>query len=155
MLNTVLKNPVTGCTLDSRKGFEGHCTFVTESLLQLNALWKAETNNAAETVNIITPVTAGSILITDLIITSSKKVASSTIVIQFSDGVNTVVCMEIEAATAPVQFSHSFTGGLRGWEDAILQVVTDQAAMHVTTLVSYIKVAETLTKSYAEWHAER
>ena len=42
-----------------------------------------------------------------------------------------------------------------GWKDAVLQVITDQAAMSVTTLIGYIHIVEAFTKSYNVWLAER
>lgn len=148
-------NPQTSQALDCEVGFEGKCTFVAESRIRLNAKWQSGINNAAETIDIVTPKVNGSIFITDLLVTSSKKVAASTIILQFYDGTNTEKIMEIEGATAPVEFSHAFAGGLLGWRDAILQVVTDQAAMYVVTLVGYLRVSQDLTKSYSEWETDR
>jgi hypothetical protein len=142
-------------TLDCKPGFTGVCTLVTESLARLSAKWRSGINNAAETIDVVSPDTNGSIFITDILLTSSKKVANSTIILQFYDGTNTEKIMEIEGETAPVEFSHAFAGGLSGWRGAILQVITDQAAMYVVTLVGYIKVSEDLTKTYSEWSADR
>lgn len=155
MINIALKNPITNATLDLQKGLAGDCTLITESLRTLNAKCQFVVNTGIETVDVVIPLPDESIFITDIIVSSSKKVAASTIVIQLSDGVNTEICMEFEAATAPIQFSHAFSGGMLGWKDAILQVVTDKAAMNVTTLVSYIKVSDVFTKTYTEWDAER
>ena len=154
-IKVFLTNPQTDQVLDCEPGFTGECTLVVESRIRLDAKWKSGINNAAETIDIVTPKPNESIFITDLLITSSKKVANSTIVLQFYDGTNTEKIMEIEGETAPVEFSHAFAGGLPGWKDAILQVITDQAAMYVVTLVAYIKVSEDLTKTYSEWSADR
>ena len=154
-IKVFLTNPQSNQVLDCQPGFTGECTLIAESRIRLDAKWKSGINNAAETINIVTPNPGESIFITDLLLTSSKKVANSTIVLQFYDGTNTEEIMEVEGETAPVEFSHAFAGGLSGWEDAILQVITDQAAMYVVTLVGYIKVSESLTKTYNEWSAER
>ena len=150
-----LANSQDNQTLDCGPGFTGICTLITESLARLNAKWRSGINDAAETIDVVSPDTNGSIFITDLILTSSRKVANSTIILQFYDGTNTEKIMEIEGETAPVEFSHAFAGGLSGWKGAALQVITDQAAMYVVTLVGYIKVSEDLTKTYNEWDAER
>lgn len=155
MIRTILIEPKSGKSLDAQVGFAGQTTLVAESLARLNSRWQSGINNAAETVDIVTPAPNESLLITDVIITSSKKVALSTIVLQLYDGTNTEQIMEIEGAANPVEFSHAFAGGLLTWEDAIFQVVTNQAAMYVVTLVAYIKVSEDLTKSYNEWVADR
>lgn len=154
-IKVFLANSQDNQVLNCEPGFTGECTLVTESRVRLDAKWQSGINNAAETIDVVTPKPGESIFITDLLLTSSKKVANSTIVLQFYDGTNTEKIMEIEGETAPVEFSHAFAGGLPGWEDAILQVITDQAAMYVVTLVSYIKVSEDLTKTYSEWSADR
>ena len=154
-LHTVLIDPLNGQSLDCRPGFAGQSILVAESLVRLNSVWRSGINDAAETIDVVTPALNESILIVDLIITSSKKVAGSTIILQFHDGTNTEKIMEIEGASAPVEFSHSFAGGLIGWKDAILQVITDQAAMYVVTLVGYVKIFESLTKTYDEWKNSR
>jgi hypothetical protein len=150
-----LANPESSQALSCKSGFAGECTLVTESLVRLDAKWKSGINSAAETVDVMAPKSGESIFITDLLLTSSKKVANSTIALQFYDGTNTEKIMEIEGETAPVEFSHAFAGGLPGWKDAVLQVITDQAAMYVVTLVTYIRVSEKLTKTYSEWSADR
>ena len=154
-IKVFLSNPQTSQALDCVPGFKGECTLVAESLVRLTARWKSGVNNAAETIDVVTPKPSESIFITDLLLTSSKKVANSTIVLQFYDGTNTEKIMEIEGESAPVEFSHAFAGGLPGWKDAILQVITDQAAMYVVTLVTYIKVSEKLTKVYSDWSEDR
>ena len=150
-----LINPQSNQALACEAGFTGKCTLIAESLARLDGKWQSGINNAAETIDVVSPDTNGSIFITDILVTSSKKVANSTIILQFYDGTNTEKIMEIEGETAPVEFSHAFAGGLSGWKSAILQVITDQAAMYVVTLVGYIKVSEDLTKTYNEWNAER
>lgn len=154
-IKVFLSNPQSNQALDCGPGFTGKCTLIAESLARLDAKWRSGINNAAETIDVVTPDTNGSIFITDILLTSSKKVANSTIILQFYDGTNTEAIMEIEGESAPVEFSHAFAGGLSGWKGAILQVITDQAAMYVVTLVGYIKVSEDLTKNYSEWNADR
>lgn len=154
-IKVFLASSQSGQTLNYEPGFTGECTLVTESLTQLNAKWRSSINSAAETIDAVTPEADESIFITDVVLTSSKKVANSTIILQFYDGTNTEKIMEIEGESAPVEFSHAFAGGLSGWKDAILQVITDQAAMYVVTLVGYVKVSKNLTKTYSEWNAER
>jgi len=63
--------------------------------------------------------------------------------------------MEIEAETAPVNFSHAFSGGFKGWKDADFQIVTLGAAIVVTVTVVYLHISETLTLEYTKWLAER
>jgi len=118
-----------------QRGLNDEPTFITESLRTIAAHWKVGTNDADEIITIVETRPSQAILLTDIIITSSKKVANSTVVVRFYDGTN----MEIEGVSAPVEFSHSFVGGVKGWKDANFQVVTNQAAMLVRTFVGYIK----------------
>lgn len=154
MLNTVLNCPKEGKALFTREGIDGNLVLISEGLRSLNALWQTGISTGAVTNALITPLPDTSILLTDIIITSTKKVALSTIIVQFNDGSNTKLLMEIEAATAPVQFSHAFVGGVTGWKDATLQIVTNQAAMNVTVMVGYVKISKMLTKTYDEWLIE-
>ena len=154
-INAILIDSLTGRSLDCRVGFDGIHTLVTESRRCLDSQWQSGINDAAETIDIVTPRPNEALFVTDLIVSSSKKVASSTIILQLYDGTNTEKIMEIEGASSPVEFSHAFVGGLLGWKDAIFQVVTNQAAMYVVTLVGYIKVIESLAKSYKEWNGDR
>jgi hypothetical protein len=154
-IKVFLANSESSQILDNQPGFTGDCTLVAESLIRLNAKWRSGINNAAETIDVVTPVVGESIFITDVLVTSSKKVANSTIILQFHDGTNTEKIMEIEGVSAPVEFSHAFAGGLSGWKDAILQVITDQAAMYVVTLIGYVKVSEDQTKTYNDWSEDR
>lgn len=155
MIRVAIIDSETGQILDSQIGFNGNPTLLVEGLRGLSAKWYTGVNTGVETKALATPLSDTSILLTDLIITSTKKVALSTVVVQFSDGVNTKILMEIEAASAPVQFSHAFVGGLTGWKDAVLQIVTNQAAMNVTTMIGYVKISEALTKTYNEWDIGR
>ena len=155
MIKTLLASPYDGEALAVEEGLGGSYTLITESFLKLNAHWRSAVNDTAETINIVTPLPNESILLTDLIITSSRKVSTSTLIVQFCDGINTEILTEMEGATSPIEFSHSFSGGLRGWKDAILQVVTDQIAVNVTTLVGYVKIPARLTKTYNVWDSER
>jgi len=154
MINVALIDPVSNCSVEIQKGLNGRCTLIAESLKTLQSRWKTEINTGIETVDVVTPLPGASILITDVVISSSKKVASSTVVVQFSDGVNTEVLLSFENASAPMQFAHA-PSALTGWKDAILQVITDQAAMNITTFIGYLKIAESLTKSYSVWNSER
>lgn len=155
MIKVLLANPCNNEALAVKSGFDGKCTLIVESLLKLTAKWQSVVNTGVETKDVVTPVPDESILLTDLIVSSSKKVALSTITIQFSDGVNTEVLLTTEGSSSPIEFSHAFVGGLTGWKDAVLQAVTDQAAMNVTTLIGYVKISKALTKTYSEWDMER
>ena len=129
-------------------------TPITESLRTLEAHWKASAITTATTTTVVAANAGESILLTDIIIVLSKKVVGATIIVRFSDGTNTINMFTLDAATAGFQFSHSFAGGLRGWENASLQVVTDDATT-VSVMVGYVHISAKSTKSYSLWNAER
>lgn len=154
-LKSYLVNPADNTSIDIQSGIGGDPTLISESMVKLHAHWKSAVNDAAETIEVVAAKPNQSILITDVIMTSSKKVASSTITLQFDDGTNTEVLFVMEGASAPIEFSHAFAGGIKGWKDADLQVVTDQAAMYTVTLIGYVHISETLTETYDTWDARR
>ncbi|MCK5607027.1 hypothetical protein KAR91_34405 [Candidatus Pacearchaeota archaeon] len=141
--------------LDTGQGLSDYPVLVTESRKTLNAHWKTSVITTSTTTNVIEAIPNESIMLTDIVITSTKKIASSNVVVQFSDGTATETLMKLEAATAPVNFSHAFTGGIKGWKDANLQVVTDQNAMEVTVMIGYTHLSRKATLDYATWDAER
>ena len=155
MIKAILIDSSTGKALDSQPCFSGELTLLTESCLKLNSKWRTVTNTAAETLNAVSPLPGKAVFITDIVVSSSKKVNSSTVKVQFNDGVNTIPIIELEGASDPIAFSHSFIGGLMGWQGAAIQVITNQAAMSVTTLIGYVNIIESIAKPYNLWYAER
>jgi len=144
-----------GKALNTMLGIDGIQTLVAESITKLNAHWQTAVITINTTTTIVAVRPQESIMLTDLIITSSKKVAGLDITAQFYDGTNTVVMMGVEGATAPVNFGHAFAGGLRGWKDADFQIVTDVTAGNVTVMVGYVRISPKFTLDYSVWDAER
>jgi len=144
-----------GTPLDVHSGFDDHLTLITEGLRGLECHWKTGINDASETTTIVESKYNQAMLLTDIVVTSSKKVNSSTVTLQFSDGTNTEIMMVIDGAEAPVEFSLNFQGGIRGWKNADLQVVTNQAAMYVVTFIGYVHISPESSKEYGVWNAER
>ncbi|MFC1567317.1 hypothetical protein ACFL3R_00585 [Thermodesulfobacteriota bacterium] len=143
-----------GVPLDVHAGLDDHPTRITESLRTLVAHWQSAEITTATTTTIVPAIASESIMLTDFIITLSKKVVSATIIPRFYDGTNTVNLFTFDAGTAGFQFSHTFTGGLKGWKDADFQIVTN-AATTVSVLVGYVHISAKATKSYSEWNSER
>jgi len=144
----------SGDPVDIRVGLKDKPTLITEGLKTLDAHWRSSAITTAITTTVVEAIPNESILLTDLIIILSKKVAGGTIVVRFYDGTNTEVLFTLDAATDSFQFSHVFQGGLKGWKDADLQVVTDQATT-VSVMVGYVHVSSKGTLNYAVWNAER
>ena len=145
----------SGVPVDVQPGICGEPTIVTESVRTLSCHWAVATNSGIETITAVEVRPNESIMITDLIITSSKKVTDATIIPLFDDGTNSIDMMTIEAGLLAVEFNHAFTGGIRGWKNADFKITTNKAALNVETLVAYVRISEALTLSYSEWNAER
>lgn len=143
-----------GTPLDACSGLSDKPTLIAESLKTTEAHWKSASITTAVTTTIIAANPRESILLTDIIITLSKKVTASTIIVRFSDGTNTVNLFTLDGATASFQFSHAFQGGLKGWKEANLQVVTNEATT-VSILVGYVHLTPMATKTYSVWNGER
>ena len=60
----------------------------------------------------------------------------------------------VAGVTAAFQFSHAFTGGLKGWQDADFQIITNKATT-VGVLLGYVHINSAQTKSYSVWDGDR
>jgi len=143
-----------GTPLDVQVGLADHQTLMVESHRVLDAHWKSSPITTATTTTIITSRPNESVMLTDLVVILSKKVAASTIVVRFNDGTNTAILFTFDSTVDSFFFSHAFQGGIRSWKNANFQIVTDQATT-VTVFVGYVHISEDATKSYAVWNAER
>lgn len=144
----------TGDLLNVQTGVDGNRCLVTDGSRVLAAHWQSAAITTNTTTTIVPAKPDESIMLTDIVIILSKKIASATIIPRFYDGTNTVNLFEFDAALDSFQFSHAFTGGLRGWKDADFQVVTSHATT-VGVLVGYVHVATAQTLSYSKWGSAR
>ena len=133
-----------------QEGFEGKVLLVT-SVPETYGKFKSATYSN-ETATLVSPVTDGSIKLTDLIVTSEKQVGE-TVTVQFYDGTNTVLIASA-GADSPVQIAIGFTGGWQGWKDAYIQVIVS-AAFNATVAVGYVKCPKEMTMGYDAWDALR
>ena len=118
---------------------------------QFHGTFKSATRSGAGTTTLVTPNSNGSILITDVVI-SGEKTNSTTTIVQFTDGGDTVVLFNATQTDAPVNLAIPFVGRVQGWRDAQVDMVTD-GANETTVLVCYMKLPEGLP--FAEWDALR
>lgn len=105
----------------------------------------------ATTTTIIEAEEAGSIVLTDLVV-SAKKKAASTLTIQFNDGTNQAVLVAPDTVESAVNLSWSPQGRIQGWRDAYIEAITTGAA-DVTITAGYVRVAVGLP--FGEWDAHR
>lgn len=121
------------------------------SVAQSHGTFKAITRTTAGTSIITTPTSKGSIVLTDLLVTSDKKPAA-TVTIRFTDDTNTVNLIIADATNNTVNLGHSFTGLVQGWQDARVEIVTTTDTTATITCV-YYKTKEAL--DFIDWDARR
>lgn len=131
---------------------ENNETLVAMSPLLVHGVFKAVTLSGAATTIIASPKPNGSLILTDLVI-SAKKVAGTTLTIEFDDGANTEVIVSPDTINQSVNFSWSPVGRLQGWRGAALKVTTVGANTDATVTAGYVKNPESLV--YADWDALR
>lgn len=151
MINAVLHDLKTGKSLGIKQGLNGNLVLITESEKTLDGVWNSEEIADADSVDVAKPNTDGSLMIRDIVVTSAKKVANSTVEIRVTDDTNIKHLFSIEAATIALQFRHNFPDGLKLWKNAKIQIITDQAGMAVDALVSYVKIKKESTLTFDEW----
>lgn len=135
-------------TLDDRSE-----VLITESSFRESGRWTTAQIVSATTTTLVTPLSEGSLVITDVVV-SAKKVNNTTLDLEFDDGVNTEVLVSPDTINEPVNFSWSPQGRIQGWRDASMKVVTGGAGTPaVTVTIGYIKVPVGLP--FAEWDALR
>ena len=88
-----------------------------------HGLFKSVTRTTAGTSIVTAPTPSGAIVLTDLIVTTDKTNATS-VTVQFTNGIDTIVIMTGDSTNAPVNVAISFTGRIAGWKDARLEVIT-------------------------------
>jgi hypothetical protein len=131
----------------------GYKILISETHAQVAGVFKAKTLIAAGTVIVAEPDADGSIVLTDLILTSDKT-QSSAITVQFTDGTETTVLVEADITDAPCNIATSFAGQWRGWRDARLELVITGGINPTATLaVGYYKLQDSLL--YSDWDSRR
>ncbi len=114
-------------------------------------MFKAVNRTSAGTTIIATPNDKGAIVVTDIII-SAKKAATSDVLIEFDDGVDTVILFLADSINSDFNIAIPFVGLFRGWQNADLKLVTTGNVV-ATVTAGYMKVPDGLP--FAEWDALR
>jgi hypothetical protein len=116
------------------------------------AHFKSSIRTTAGTTIVVQPKSGQAISLTDLLISAEK--AAGNLLVQMTDGVNTIVLFGIALTDAPASFGVPLNGRWMGWRDARLEMVTD-AVFGALVAVGYTRVPSEHTLSYAEWDALR
>ena len=152
MIKQALADLASGIALKVLRGLDGTPTLAVESYQRIHGAFAAITSSGVATTLVAAPDGSGALILTDLLVSTEKR-AGSTVVIQFTDGANTVTIIDLDTATDPVVFAHAFQGRWSGWQGARLEMVTDVALQRATCAIGYVKVPETSAPTYAEWLA--
>tara|TARA_Y100000310_G_scaffold343762_1_gene452906 strand:- start:2281 stop:2742 length:462 start_codon:yes stop_codon:yes gene_type:complete len=133
-------------------GTEQH--LIVETHARISSHWKVASTTSAATTVIVQPKAGGSIVVTD-IIAVQNKVASGSLIIQFTDGTNTEILFEGSSADAPIVLSHAFSGRMDGWQDARVEMISAGTNPTTNVIVVYFHLKGIGVKSYGDWDGER
>ena len=154
MIGLYVKDIATGIAIRAESHFhretESKMLTVTNVASHYGHFKSATVNNT--TTTIVSPLTSGSISLTDLIVTSEKQVGG-VVTVQFQDGANAVLIASAEA-DSPISFASNFVGRWKGWKDAYIQVIVS-AVFDATVSVGYVKINPKETLGFDEWDAQR
>ena len=156
MIKAILSSPRDKASLliSEFAGSRDKEILITERLGRLRGSFKSVTNSGSQTQTIISPLSGGSIVLTDLIL-SADKVQNATVVVQFTDDTNTETLYSGDASNNTINLAIAFQGNWQGWSDARLELVTDTAGQSVTAVLGYYKVSEDDSLTYGAWNALR
>ena len=123
---------------------------VVMSPAQVHGHFKAASRTDAGTTIIVQPRPGLSVAITDILI-SGEKQPSSSVIVQFTDGVDTEIVVNADQADAVPTMDADLSAYFYGWADARIEMVT--GAGDATVTIGYLHSDG--RKTYAEWNAER
>jgi hypothetical protein len=103
--------------------FGGQTHLITEDHARVATRFKAAGTTSAATTIVVQPKSGAAIVITDLIV-AQDKVSSGSIIVQFTDGSNTIILLEAKTADAPVALHVPFSGRALGWKDARIEMIS-------------------------------
>jgi hypothetical protein len=153
MLKTSIITQENGREVCTHEGYKDGRFLIAQTYASVNGCFKAATRAAAGTTIITEPDLHGSIVLTDLIVTSDR-VNAAIITLRFTDGTNTINIFVADVTDAPCNVATSFVGQWKGWKDARLEVVT-VGVVKATVAVGYFKLPEETTLGFVEWDTAR
>ena len=124
---------------------------ISQTVGQALGVFRSISETTAGTFSIASILTGQSIVVTDILL-SSKKKASSSLTLRFSDGTNTVNIFSPDTVSGEVNFSASLAGLFSGWAGADLEIVT-VADVVFTATIGFYKF--TGGDDFSVWDAKR
>lgn len=117
--------------------------------------WKSVTWTTTQAATpIATPVSGGSIEITDIFF-SALKAVGSTVTLTVSDGTNTETLITVLLTNEAVRLTHAVQGRMKGWRDAVLYYTVSGANSTGSITIGYIKNTKPESQPYDVWNSER
>lgn len=153
MIKSVLTNSKDKKSLHTLDGWEDSPVLVTTNYQSMQGSFKSVSRTTAGTTILTQPIGEGTIILTDLIVTTDK-VNGASVTIQFTDGTNTVVIMLAQVTDAPCNIAIPFTGHWQGWRSARLEVVT-VGTVKATVACGYFKLPKSKALEFSDWDARR
>jgi len=103
---------------------------------------------------IATPISGGSIEITDLII-STDKTQAGTVTLIFDDGTNIETLINGLLTDAPLQLALNVAGRMKGWRNAVLYYTVAGGNSTGAITIGYVRNTKSESQSYNVWNSER
>ena len=157
-IKTYATDPETGRHLHvERLWTETHEVTGNEAIPVILSAWdahgtfRATSRTSAGVETIVSPLDEGSLIITDIMVTSDR-VNSGSITISFTDGTENIDIVSADTTDAPVTISMPIEGRFQGWKNARVDL-TVVGNVTTTVVVGYVKMPEGL--SYSQWDALR
>ena len=124
---------------------------ITMTPAQVHGHFNSGTLEDAGTIILVEPKPGRSIAISDIIV-SGEKQPNSTVLVQFTDGVNTKIIFLASQVDAPPVGPGPLNSYFHGWKDARVEMITSGTG-DATVTIGYLHSNE--LKPFAEWDAER
>ena len=151
-LGTYLIDKLTGHDLHIATTVLGHRTLVVATAAEIHSLFKARSETAAGTFELVAAKPNESIVITDILV-SAKKFATGTLTLSFKDAdANEEVIFAPDVSSDVVNVNIQLAGGWQGWMGGALQAVSVNN-FDFTITVGYYRVPGGL--SFADWDGRR
>lgn len=150
-LDSILKERKSGQDLFAASIPSGEPALVTQTPGYAFGVFKSVSGTVASTITLVDVPTGEALVISDILISSKKKAASS-LTIRLTDGTDTVTIFSPDTVQAEVNFGIAFAGLWQGWAGAGIEVVT-VADFPFTVAVGYFKLNS--TEDFSQWDSRR
>ncbi len=153
------RNPINSHRVYTCKPFDGFRgsdakeeLIISTEYMRAFGVVKSVSITSATTTTIIESRPGGSILIGDIVV-SAKKVAGTTLDIEFDDMTNTEIIMSPDTVNQSANIAWTPAGRVQGWRDADLKAVSVGSNTVATITATYVHLKKGLT--FSDWDSVR